>query len=71
MTIELPPAVEAELRTLAEKQGRDVLAVIEDAVQQYLESTAITDLDLSDVAATQLAVVAELSELPDWDDNPS
>ena len=70
MTIELPPAVEAELRTLAEKQGRDVLAVIEDAVQQYLESTAITDLDLNDVAATQLAVVAELSELPGWDDNP-
>jgi len=71
MTIELPRAIETELRTVAEKQGRDVLAVVQDAVQQYLDGTAITDLDAADVSATQIAVSGELSGTPDWGDPPA
>ncbi len=70
MTIELPRAVEAELRTVAEKQGRDVLAVIEDALQQYLDGTAITDLDSGDPAATQMSLAGEISDPPSWDADP-
>ena len=71
MTIELPRTVEAELRTLAEKQGRDVIAVIEDAVHQYLEGAAITDLNSAEVAAAQLSVARELSGVSDWDAEPT
>jgi predicted transcriptional regulator len=71
MTIEFPRGLEAELRSVAEKQGRDVVAVVEDAVQQYLEGAAITDLDPAEVAAAQLSVVAELSDASDWDGDPA
>jgi len=71
MTIELPQAIETELRTVAEKQGRDVLAVIEDAVQQYLDGAAITDLDPADVADAQISVFGELSAPSDWHGDPT
>jgi hypothetical protein len=71
MTIELPQAIETELPTVAEKQGREVLAVIEDAIQQYLDGTAITDLDPTDVAAVQISVLGELSAPPDWHGDPT
>ncbi len=66
MTIELSRTIETELRSIAQKQGRDVLAVLEDAVQQYLVGTAIVDLDPADVAATQISVLGELSNVSDW-----
>jgi predicted transcriptional regulator len=71
MTIELPQAIETELRTVAEKQGRDILAVIEDAVQQYLDGTSITDLAPADVAEAQISVLGELSASSDWHGDPT
>lgn len=71
MTIELPQAIETELRTVAAKQGRDILAVVEDAVQQYLVGAAITDLDPANVAATQISVLGELAASSNWHGDPT
>jgi predicted transcriptional regulator len=66
MTIELPRIVEEQLRNLAVKQGRDVRALVEDALRQYLEFAAITDLDPSQVAETQAALLTELPNVSGW-----
>ena len=66
MSIELPATVEQQLRNLAARQGRDVSALVEDAVRQYLEATAITDLEASEVAEAQAALAGELPGLPAW-----
>jgi predicted transcriptional regulator len=66
MTIELKGSVEEQLRDLAGKQGRDIGLLVEEAVQDYLDAAAITDLDGSEVAETQVALIGELREVPDW-----
>jgi predicted transcriptional regulator len=66
MSIELPVGVEEQLRTLAARQGRDVGVLVEEAVRQYLEAAAITDVDAGEVAETQAALLAELSDISDW-----
>jgi predicted transcriptional regulator len=66
MTIELPGTVEQELRTLAAKRGQDISALLEAAVRQYLEAEAITDLDAREITETQMALVGELRDLPEW-----
>jgi predicted transcriptional regulator len=66
MSIELPVRVEGQLRTLAARQGRDVGVLVEEAVRQYLEAAAITDVDAGEVAETQDALLAELSDISDW-----
>ena len=66
MSIELTGSVEEQLRKLAAKQGRDVCALVEEAVRQYLESAAITDLDATQVAETQTKLLGELPHVPDW-----
>ena len=66
MSIDLPGSVEDELRNLAEKQGRDVPALVEEAIRQYLVSVSITDLDASEVAETQTALVSELPDVAAW-----
>ena len=63
MTIELPSSVEEQLRNLAAKQGRDVRTLVEEAVRQYLESAAITDLDATQVAEAQAALLGELPDI--------
>ncbi|NOT55143.1 MAG: hypothetical protein HOP18_11095 [Deltaproteobacteria bacterium] len=68
MNIDLPDGVESQLRILAERQGRDVRALAEEAIQQYLISAAITDLDVADVAETQARLVGELLNLDEWQD---
>jgi predicted transcriptional regulator len=68
LTIELSATVEAQLQGLAERQGRDVRTLVEDAVRQYVEAAAITDLDGREVAETQAAVAGELPPLPEWQD---
>jgi len=60
MTIELPPVVERELRDLAMTQSRDVGEIVEEAVRQYLEASAITDLDAGEVTETQIKLIGEL-----------
>jgi predicted transcriptional regulator len=57
MTIELPATVERELRDLAITQSRDVGEIVEEAVRQYLEASAITDLDASEIAETQTMLI--------------
>ena len=65
MSIELPGSIEEQLRKLAAKQGRDVRTLVEEAVRQYLESAAITDLDATQVAETQAALLGELPHISD------
>lgn len=66
MTIELPASVEQELRNFAVTENRDLREVVEDAVRQYLEAAAITDLEPGDVAAAQVKLAGELRDLPAW-----
>lgn len=66
MGIELTGSVEEQLRALAAKQGRDVHLLVEEAVRQYLDAVAITDLDARDVAETQAALLDELPRIPAW-----
>lgn len=66
MTIELSRQVEKQLRDLAASQGREIGALVEDAVREYLEATAITDLDAAEVAETQVALAGELRDVPEW-----
>ncbi len=68
MTVELTGSVEVQLRDLASKLGRNVGALVEDAVREYLEAVAITDLDPAEVAEAQVALVGELGEIPEWKD---
>lgn len=68
MTVELPASVETPLRDLARKEKREVEALVEEAVRTLLETSAITDLDLSDVAETQLALIPELRDIEPWED---
>ena len=66
MSIELPSSVEEQLRNLAAKQGRDIRTLVEEAVRQYLESTAITDLNATQVAETQTELLGELPDVSTW-----
>jgi predicted transcriptional regulator len=66
VSIELPGSVEELLRTLAARQGRDVRVLVEEAIRQYLEAAAITDLDVNDVAEAQAALLGELPHIRDW-----
>jgi predicted transcriptional regulator len=67
MTIDLPSVVEEQLRDLAKRQNRDIAELIEDAVRQYLEAAAITDLDPNQVAETQAKLVSELPPISKWE----
>lgn len=66
MTIELASSVEEQLRDLASRQGRDVSALVEEAVREYLEAAAITDLDPAEIAETQVALMGELRDVSEW-----
>ncbi len=68
MTVELTGNVETQLRDLASRQGRNVGTLVEEAVRDYLETAAITDLEPAEVAEAQVALVNELEELPEWQD---
>ncbi len=41
-------------------------ALVEEAIRQYLETAAITDVDANDVAEAQAALLSELPPMPDW-----
>ena len=66
MSIELPIDVEEQLRGLAATQGRDVVELVAEAVRQYLEAAAITDVAADEVADAQTALIAELPKISDW-----
>ena len=67
MTIDLPSVVEEQLCDLAKRQNRDIAELIEDAIRQYLEAAAITDLDPNQVAETQAKLLSELSPISKWE----
>jgi len=66
MPIYLPSPIEALIRQLADRQGRPVESVVEEAIRQYLDATAITDIAPDDVARTQESLLPELTIEP-WD----
>lgn len=66
VSIEVSETVEQQLRTLAAREGRDVASLVEDALRQYLEGAAITDVTPSQVAAAQTGLLTELTDLADW-----
>ncbi len=67
MSIDLPSVVEQQLRDLAKRQNRDIAEIIEDAVRQYLEAAAITDVDPNQVAETQAELLSELPDIVKWE----
>jgi predicted transcriptional regulator len=67
MTIDLPSVVEQQLRDLAKRQNRDIAELIEDAIRQYLEAAAITDVDPNHVGETQAEVLRELFPIAKWE----
>lgn len=69
MTIDLPSVVEEQLRDLAKRQNRDIAELIEDAVRQYLEAAAITDVDPNQVAEAQTELLSELPPISKWEPN--
>jgi predicted DNA-binding protein len=66
VSIDLPGSVEEQLRNLAVKQGRDVRTLVEEAIRQYLEAAAITDLDATQVGEAQMRLLDELPAVSDW-----
>jgi predicted DNA-binding protein len=69
MSIDLPSVIEEQLRDLAKRQNRDIADLIKDAVQQYLDAAAITDLDPNQVAETQVKLLGELPPISKWEVN--
>jgi hypothetical protein len=63
MTIELPAGVEQELKHLAVTQRRDIGELVEEAIRQYLEADAITDLDSCAIGETQVKLSSELRDV--------
>lgn len=70
MTLDLPPTLEDHLRRLAQRQGRDVKAVVEDAVVRYLASTSITDLTAGELGDLQMRLASEETAVEPWRDDP-
>ena len=67
MTIDISNSIEQQLRGIAQREGRDVGAVLEEAIRLYVEAASITDLDPDDVAETQVALAGDLSGIPSWE----
>jgi hypothetical protein len=63
MVIQVGDQIEQELRRLAGHQGRALTDVVEAALRSYIESEAITDIESTDIVATQLALLSELPEI--------
>ena len=68
MTIDLSTPLEEELRNLAGLWGKDVETLVEDALRQYLDAAAITDVSAKEAAETQASLLSELGPIPAWFD---
>jgi predicted DNA-binding protein len=66
MTIQLTESMEERLRDLALRQGLDISTLVEEAIQEYLDAAAITDLEDSGAAETQVELLGELRGVPGW-----
>ncbi|MBI2433227.1 MAG: ribbon-helix-helix protein, CopG family [Candidatus Hydrogenedentes bacterium] len=69
MTIELPDSLVDQLQSAASTQGRDIRALVEEAVRDYLEWTAVTETTGEEVGESQVAMLGELTDFGSWDDN--
>ena len=67
VTVELPKKVEQDLRVLARRQGRSINVLVEEAVEQYLEAAAVTDTTPNEIAATQEALLGEMTSMEAWE----
>jgi len=66
MTVHLSGSLENELERLASLRGQGVEFLVEEAVRQYLDAAAITDVSPEDLAQTQAAMAAEIEGLSTW-----
>jgi len=66
VTVELPKKIEEDLRILAERLGRSIEILLKEAVEQYLETSAITDTTPEEVAAAQETLLGELTGISEW-----
>jgi hypothetical protein len=64
MKIELTDPLAEQLRSLAARQDRDINALVETALWEYLEAASITDLVGSEIAETQMAMLSEQRGTP-------
>lgn len=69
MTLHLPTSIESDLRRLAERQGRDVESLAEEAIRQYLDAANITDLTPDQIGDLQMGLAPELPPTDKWDSN--
>jgi predicted transcriptional regulator len=63
MTLNLSPAIEAELLALATLQKRDLKAVIAEALNDYILATSITDLSTAEIDEGQMKMLTDLDSL--------
>lgn len=66
MTVDVLHGTAQQLLRLAEREGRDVTTLVEEALQTYIGAAAITDLDADEIGAVQMALLPELEEIPEW-----
>lgn len=59
MTVELSAQVQKELHDLAETQQRNVDEIVEEALRQYLQAAAITDLTSEEIAEAQVKLISD------------
>jgi len=70
MTFVIPSALEGRLQELAIREGCKVDALIEQALQYYLEQAAITDLTPEQIAEGQEKLFAEMTGIEPWESGP-
>jgi hypothetical protein len=70
MTVILPAGIEEQVRRLAAQQGREVDAVVEEAVRFYIEASSITDVSGDAIGQAQMKMTGEIGDIPPWNDKP-
>ncbi len=63
MTVNLSSDAEEGLERLAIQEGRSVSQIIDEVLRQFVLSAAVTDVDASDVAGTQMRLITELTDI--------
>jgi predicted transcriptional regulator len=71
MTVPVSGQLESRLRDLARRAGVGVDAIVEEALRQYLDAAAITDVTDSEIADTQEKLAGELNAEVPWEDHGS
>lgn len=62
MTVEVLSTTAAALQSLAKEEGRDLDALVEEALQNYLCAAGMTDLESEEIAGVQMALLPELAD---------